>query len=217
MRPAPTTTPSSYRTASWPAATPKTGRSSSSRKPRSFTSTSASTDSDLGSGASRRPCDRDVESPVRVDRRAREGITRADDDSVGPGVGAQRIERLRRGDAEPAPLSRRELPVAGVTSDFRSVLVDNGAGCALEALPGEEVAVVVAREEARLLTLRLARSREAGARGFGARLVLRLLAEWEANAVELRAGSRRASMYDWSLSSTARASSRRPRCSTMRA
>src|SRR5215212_10045925 len=42
-RPAPTTTPHSYRTAAWPAATPYAGSSSSTRKPRATGFTDAST------------------------------------------------------------------------------------------------------------------------------------------------------------------------------
>ena len=45
------------------------------------------------------------------------------------------------------------------------VLVDDVAGARLEAVPAEERAVVVAREEARLLALGPARDLEAGALG----------------------------------------------------
>ena len=62
--------------------------------------------------------------------------------------------------------------------------VDDVAALPAETLALEERAVVVASEEACLLALGTPRGREPRSRGLVARLVLRLLAEWEADPLE---------------------------------
>ena len=60
-------------------------------------------------------------------------------------VGAQRVQRLGRGDADPAPLAGRVAPDAVVPAELRALLVDDRALRAVEATPLEEGAIVVAR------------------------------------------------------------------------
>ena len=69
-------------------------------------------------------------------------------------------------------------------ADDRAALVDDLAVDARKALPLEEPPVVVSREEARLLALRACRRGEPCARRLGARLLLRLLAQREPDALE---------------------------------
>ena len=95
-----------------------------------------------------------------------------------------RVERLGRGDAEAAPLAGREAPEAVVAAELAAGLVDDAARSGHEAVAAEEVAVVVAAEEARLLALGPARRVEPGGLGLGARLLLRLVAEREPDAGE---------------------------------
>ncbi len=125
-----------------------------------------------------------VEPASRLDRARGQGVMRSDDDRVGRGLGAQRIQRLGRGHAEPASLPGGEAPEAVVCSDLASGLVDDRALLRHEPVAAEERAVVVPGEEARLLALRLACRGEAGALGLRTRLVLRLRAEREPQPVE---------------------------------
>src|SRR5262249_37735382 len=83
-----------------------------------------------------------------------------------------------------APLPGREAPEAVVRAELASVLVDDAAGSRREAVAREEVAVVVAAEEARLLALGLARGGEPRGLRLGARLHLGLVAEREPDPVE---------------------------------
>ena len=99
---------------------------------------------------------------------------------------AQRVERLGRGDADPAALARRVAPDAVVPAELAAVLVDDRALGGLEAAALEEGAVVVAGEEAGLLALAALGDVEAGSGRLGARLRLRLLAERELDPVEQR-------------------------------
>ena len=78
----------------------------------------------------------------------------------------------------------RQWPSCEPTRDAR--LVDDLAGLAPNALALEEGAVVVAAEEARLLALGSPCRREPRGGGLRPRLVLRLLAEREAHALEER-------------------------------
>ena len=89
-----------------------------------------------------------------------------------------------RSDPEAAPLAGREAPEAGVAAELAAVLVDDRPVGGAEPVALEEVAVVAAGEEARLLALRPGGSLEPGPRGLGARLVLALLAEREPDPVE---------------------------------
>src|SRR5919201_2208924 len=129
---------------------------------------------------------RDVQPPGRGDAAARERLTRTDDQRVRRGIGAKRVERRRRsGDAEALALPGRESPIAGVTAKLAAALVDDGTILCDETVPSEELAVVVAREEARLLALGACRSFETGGRGLRTRLRLRLLAERKPEPVEV--------------------------------
>src|SRR5690242_2162270 len=53
---------------------------------------------------------RHVETPRRIDCRARQRRTRPDDDGVRPRVGAEREERSRRREPEALALARSEAP-----------------------------------------------------------------------------------------------------------
>src|SRR5204862_6950393 len=121
----------------------------------------------------------DVEAPARTDQRGRQRRPRSDRDGVGAHIGAQRVQRLRCGDAEAAALAGREPPEAVVRAELASALVDDRAAFRLHAVPPEEVAVVVPGEEARLLALEPPRRRESRVLGLPARLLLRLRAEGE--------------------------------------
>ena len=96
-----------------------------------------------------------METAARADARGRERAVRACDDRVRRRVGAEGVERLGRGDAEPAALAGRERPEAVVPAECVSLLVDDRAVGVPEAVPDEARAVVVPREEARFLAFRL--------------------------------------------------------------
>ena len=81
--------------------------------------------------------------------------------------------------AQATPLARREAPDAVVPAELRPLLVDDRAAAGGKPVPREEVAVVAAREEARLLALRLPGGGKTGALGFDARRLLVLVAERE--------------------------------------
>src|SRR5205823_11637418 len=115
---------------------------------------------------------------------AGERLARPDDDRVRPRLGAEGVERLRRGDAETPPLARREAPEALVLAELGARCVDDPPGCGTEPVPREEVAVVAAGEEARLLALGTPGDREPGRASLRPRLVLRALAEGEGDPLE---------------------------------
>src|SRR5204863_4794007 len=97
---------------------------------------------------------------------------------------AQGVEGLGRRDPDPAPLPGRESPCAAVGAELSALLVDDRPGFLLEPVASEELAVVAAAEEARLLALGPVRSREAGAPRLFPGLLLGLLAEREPDALE---------------------------------
>src|SRR5436190_12569791 len=132
-----------------------------------------------------RPRDRQVQPAGHGDGGPREGGAGTDDDRVRLRLRAQRVERLRRGDAEALPLAGREAPVPAVASELTAVLVHERARARVEPLALEEGTVVVAGQEARLLALAAPRDREAGALGLRPRLALGLIAERERDAPEL--------------------------------
>src|SRR5581483_4740082 len=99
---------------------------------------------------------------------------------------SQGVHLTAAADAEPASLSGREAPVAGMRSDLATLFVDHGPALRPEAATLEECPVVVPGEEARLLALRPRRDRQAGLCGLGPRLRLRLLAEREPDPPEPR-------------------------------
>ena len=100
-------------------------------------------------------------------------------------IGAQRVQRLGRGDADPAPLAGRVAPDAVVPAELAALLVDDRAVRAVEPSPLEEGAIVVAGEEARLLALAALGDVEACGGRLRARLGLRQLAERELDPLEL--------------------------------
>jgi len=59
---------------------------------------------------------------------------RADDDGICAGIGAQDIERLSRGDPEPAALARRVAPETAVVAEASALLVDDLALCLVDAV-----------------------------------------------------------------------------------
>ena len=105
------------------------------------------------------------------------------------------MERTNRGtarrDAEPAALPRREPPVPVVAAELRAVLVHDVSRLRHEPLALEEAPVVVTGEEAGLLALGSPRRCETGRARLGARLLLRLLAERELDAIEQLGAHRR--------------------------
>src|SRR5207253_705848 len=94
------------------------------------------------------------------------------------------VQRLGRRDADPAPLARRESPEALVPAELGAVLAHDRAGGRGEAVACEEVPVVAAGEEARLLALRARGDGKAGGARLGAHVVLRALAEREGDALK---------------------------------
>src|SRR5262249_46350271 len=63
------------------------------------------------------------------------------------------VERMSGGDTEPPPLSRRVTPVSLVPSEAAASRVDDRPRRYVETAAAEELTVVVAGEEARLLAL----------------------------------------------------------------
>src|SRR5262249_47270060 len=94
------------------------------------------------------------------------------------------VQRPIRAHPEPTALARSEAPVTLVRADPRPARVDHRAHRCLDAAALEERAVVVTPEETGLLALCPARSHEPGGGSLGARLLLRLLAEREGDALE---------------------------------
>ena len=129
----------------------------------------------------------DVQLPVgNRDRGARERLARAHDDGVATRIRPQRVKRPRgRGNPEPAPLSRREAPEPVVPADLPALEIEDGPVPRLEAVATEERAVVVAREEAGLLTLCAIGHRKPGAPSLGPGLLLRPLSERKPDAGQL--------------------------------
>src|SRR5690242_9626156 len=123
--------------------------------------------------------ERQVKPTGRLDAAACEGLVRTDDDGVRRGVRLEHVQRALGDDADPAPLAGRELPDAAVSAELVPGLVDDRPRPGSDPVPGEERAVVVAGEEARLLALCTARDVEARAMCLVARLLLALVAEWE--------------------------------------
>src|SRR6185436_5239211 len=87
-------------------------------------------------------------------------------------------------DPEASPLPRSEAPEALVHADRRSLLVDDCSLTGGKAVPCEELAVVAAAQEARLLALAPPCDLHAGALRLRAGLLLGLLAEREPDLVE---------------------------------
>ena len=100
--------------------------------------------------------------------------SRADDDRVRSGVGVERVQGTCRGDSEAPALARSEAPVTVMPPELRSLLVEDRPVDAREALPVEELAIVVAGQEARLLALRPGGDGKACPVRLRTRLLLRL-------------------------------------------
>ncbi len=130
------------------------------------------------------PLDRQVEAPARLDAADVERPASSDDERVRRRLSAEGVERLGRGDADAAPLAGRVAPGPVVAAELVAVLVDDRPVGPPQALPLEEGAVVVSREEARLLALGALGHGEARRSSLGPRALLRLRAEREADAVE---------------------------------
>src|SRR6185312_14581735 len=109
---------------------------------------------------------------------------RADDDPPPPGLHLEHVQRLARGDADPAPLAGREAVHAGVAAERAPAGVDDLARPAPAAVPLEEGAVVAAADEADVLALRPPRRGQAGGARLGPRLRLGLLAQREPAPLE---------------------------------
>src|SRR5438067_7680410 len=123
--------------------------------------------------------ERQVEPTGRLDAAACEGLVRTDDDGVRRGVRVEHVQRALGDYADPAALAGRERPDAAMRAELVPALADDRPGPRRDLVPGEERAVVVPGEEARLLALCTARDVEARAMRLVARLLLALLAEWE--------------------------------------
>src|SRR6185312_10421635 len=104
-----------------------------------------------------RPVDRDVQSSASLNLLRGERRTRPDHDRVRRRLAAKGIDRASRRHAEPAALTRREAPEAGVPAQLATVLVHDRTVRREEPLPTEEVAVVATCQEACLLALRARR------------------------------------------------------------
>src|SRR5207344_2315570 len=65
-----------------------------------------------------RAADRHVEAPAGVDVLPGKRRVGPDDDRVRPRLAAKGVERSRRNDPEPAPLSGREPPEPGVAAEL---------------------------------------------------------------------------------------------------
>ena len=119
----------------------------------------------------------------------------ADGDGVGGGVGGEHVERLRRGDADPAALADGEVVVAAVAAEGAAGGVDDRAvALAQAAVAAEEAALALAGEEAEVLALGLAGDGEAVAGGDLPHLGLGQLGQREAEARRAARGGRAASM-----------------------
>src|SRR5207237_4209842 len=105
-------------------------------------------------------------------------------DRVRARLGTKRVERLRRYEAEPAPLPGGEAPVPLVAADLGAVLVHELARFAAQPVARQELAVVAAREEAGLLALGARCDGQAGRLRLRPHLLLRAFAERERDARE---------------------------------
>ncbi len=108
-----------------------------------------------------------------------ERLARADEDGVRARIGSEGVDGLSGGNAEAAPLAGREPPEAVVAPELPPLGVEHGPFATFEPVAGQEVAVVVAGEEAGLLALAPRRGGKPGRARLGTRLVLPLLAERE--------------------------------------
>src|SRR5262249_16123783 len=99
------------------------------------------------------PGDRSKEATGRGHLASRQRSSRADDDGVRRGGAAERKGRLPDRDDEPTTLAGREAPEALVRPNRLAGLVDDLPGATGKTVPLQEVAVVAAAEEARLLAL----------------------------------------------------------------
>src|SRR5215211_1174306 len=92
-------------------------------------------------------------------------LARPDDDAVRLRLGGQHVERLRRADSDPAALANGEVVVSLVFAEHAAARVDHVAHARPEpAVAPEEAALALAREEAQILALRLARDGKPGVR-----------------------------------------------------
>src|SRR5215208_2317169 len=140
----------SIRHAVWPGATPNAG---SARSSESSSWRPAATGSAVQSIARERyrSLTRSTLPPGRCSVAPRTR-TRAVDHTVGLGVGLQHVQRLRRADADPAPLADGEVVMAVVTADDGAVAVDQVAGPVAEAaVARQEGALSLAGQEAEAL------------------------------------------------------------------
>src|SRR5262245_5008641 len=125
------------------------------------------------------------QAPGRGHVATRERCSRPDDDGVRCRIAAERESRLSRRDAEPTSLAGREAPEALMRADAFSTFVDDMTLASRQSVALEEVPVVAASEEARLLALGAARDRQPGERCLGTRLLLGLLPEREPDPIQV--------------------------------
>src|SRR5580765_2551030 len=116
---------------------------------------------------------------------SRERGSRTDDDGVRRRIAPERERRPAGRDAEPSPLARGEAPESRMRPDGLAALVDDEALTPGDAVPLDEVAVVATAEKARLLALGAACDGQARPLGLRARLLFRLLAQWEPDPLEM--------------------------------
>ena len=125
-----------------------------------------------------------MEAAARAHALPGERLARPDHDGVAPHVGAQHVERLRRRDADPFALARREAPGPAVPAELAAACVDDGAIGPRQPVAGEEVAIVGAGKKAGLLALGSLRRRHAGRGCLRSRRRLALLAQREPAACQ---------------------------------
>src|SRR4029450_6200897 len=136
-------------------------------------------------------CDRREQTPGRGHLAPGQRSARADHDRVRRRIAPERVGRTPGGDTEPSSLARGETPEALVRADRLARFVDDAALAPGQPVPLEEVAVVAAAQEARLLALRATSNRKPRALGLGASLLLRLLAERKPEPLEVARIERR--------------------------
>src|SRR5919204_5443147 len=125
-----------------------------------------------------------IQATSSGDRADGKSRSRPDEDRVRAGVAPMRIWRLGSHRPEPASLPRREPPRAFVTAESPSILVHDRSRGSLDAVALQELSVIAAAEEARLLTLGAGRDGEPRLRRLATRRRLCLLAEREPESRE---------------------------------
>src|SRR5216683_4662087 len=149
-------------------------------------------DEDLVPAGAQRMVDAALAQPVDLAQphpAGTQGIARPDHDAARGGIEPDHVERMAGGDAEPAPLADGEMDDAGMAAEHAAVEVDDVAGLGGPGLePLDHLAVAAGRHETDVLAVVLVGDREVEPARQLARLRLGLVAEREAQEIELLAG-----------------------------